>query len=68
MDLPNSNVIQYLLEDGTKITMRPSGTEPKIKFYFSANSKEADLNASKSAVKAKLEKFKKTLNNLVATI
>ena len=35
IDLPASNVIQYLLEDGTKVTMRPSGTEPKIKFYFS---------------------------------
>lgn len=35
IDLPISNVIQYLLEDGSKITMRPSGTEPKIKFYFS---------------------------------
>ena len=32
--LPKSNVIQIFLEDGTKFTMRPSGTEPKIKFYF----------------------------------
>jgi phosphoglucomutase len=37
--LPKSNVIQYLLEDGSKITMRPSGTEPKIKFYFSVKGK-----------------------------
>ena len=35
IDLPVSNVIQYILDDGSKITMRPSGTEPKIKFYFS---------------------------------
>ncbi len=35
IDLPASNVLQFVLEDGTKITMRPSGTEPKIKFYFS---------------------------------
>jgi phosphoglucomutase len=34
IDLPKSNVIQFFLEDGSKITMRPSGTEPKIKFYF----------------------------------
>ncbi|HEY0730852.1 MAG TPA: phospho-sugar mutase, partial [Chitinophagaceae bacterium] len=33
--LPKSNVLQFLLEDGSKISARPSGTEPKIKFYFS---------------------------------
>ncbi len=36
--LPVSNVLQLLLEDGSKITMRPSGTEPKIKFYFAVKS------------------------------
>ena len=35
IELPKSNVIQFYLEDGSKITVRPSGTEPKIKFYFS---------------------------------
>ena len=34
VDLPSSDVIQWLLEDGTKVTVRPSGTEPKIKFYI----------------------------------
>ncbi|MFI3267574.1 MAG: phospho-sugar mutase [Rikenellaceae bacterium] len=34
IDLPTSDVLQYLTEDGTIISMRPSGTEPKIKFYF----------------------------------
>jgi phosphoglucomutase len=33
VDLPASDVIQWLLEDGTKVTVRPSGTEPKIKYY-----------------------------------
>jgi phosphoglucomutase len=33
IDLPPSDVIQWILEDGTKVTVRPSGTEPKIKFY-----------------------------------
>jgi len=33
IDLPSSDVIQWLLEDGTKVTVRPSGTEPKIKYY-----------------------------------
>jgi len=37
IDLPKSNVLQFKLEDGTKISARPSGTEPKIKFYFSVH-------------------------------
>ncbi|MFM9986750.1 MAG: phospho-sugar mutase [Flavobacteriales bacterium] len=37
--LPSSNVLQFLLEDGSKISARPSGTEPKIKFYFSLREK-----------------------------
>lgn len=40
IDIPKSNVLIYYLEDGSKICARPSGTEPKIKFYFSVN---ADL-------------------------
>lgn len=39
--LPKSNVLQFILEDGSKISARPSGTEPKIKFYFSVNAKLA---------------------------
>ncbi|HSV11196.1 MAG TPA: phospho-sugar mutase [Hanamia sp.] len=35
--LPKSNVLQFITEDGSKISARPSGTEPKIKFYFSVN-------------------------------
>jgi phosphoglucomutase len=37
--LPKSNVLQFILSDGSKISARPSGTEPKIKFYFSVNTK-----------------------------
>jgi len=37
--LPKSNVLQYVLADGSKISARPSGTEPKIKFYFSVSTK-----------------------------
>jgi phosphoglucomutase len=37
--LPRSNVLQFILADGSKISARPSGTEPKIKFYFSVNAK-----------------------------
>jgi phosphoglucomutase len=35
IDLPASNVLQFVLEDGSQVSVRPSGTEPKIKFYFS---------------------------------
>ena len=37
ISLPKSNVLQFILEDGSKISARPSGTEPKIKFYFSVH-------------------------------
>ena len=39
IDLIKSDVLQFFLEDGTKISVRPSGTEPKIKFYFSVNTR-----------------------------
>jgi phosphoglucomutase len=44
IDLTKSDVLQFFLEDGSKISVRPSGTEPKIKFYFSVNTtlKSAD--------------------------
>ena len=54
IDLPKSNVLIYQTESGTRIAARPSGTEPKIKFYFSVN---APLDTSKNAVEveAKLD-------------
>jgi phosphoglucomutase len=42
IELPKSNVLQFLLDDGSKISARPSGTEPKIKFYFSVNTRLAN--------------------------
>jgi len=42
IDLPKSNVLQFITANGTKISARPSGTEPKIKFYFSVNTKLKD--------------------------
>lgn len=39
IDLLQSDVLQFFLEDGSKISVRPSGTEPKIKFYFSVNTR-----------------------------
>ena len=54
VNLLKSNVLQFFLEDGSKISARPSGTEPKIKFYVSVN-KPLDDKANYNAVKAELE-------------
>ncbi|MDH5560167.1 MAG: phospho-sugar mutase [Deltaproteobacteria bacterium] len=43
IELPVSNVIAFYMEDGSRITVRPSGTEPKIKFYFNLCGKEEEL-------------------------
>ena len=47
IDIPKSNVLIYHTEDGSKIALRPSGTEPKIKFYISVNTKLDTLSAFK---------------------
>jgi len=44
INLPKSDVLQFLLTDGSKISVRPSGTEPKIKFYFSVRADFPDMN------------------------
>lgn len=56
--LPKSNVLQYILSDNTKITIRPSGTEPKIKFYFEVCVKESK-DKRVSVAKEKVANFKK---------
>ncbi|TXJ38701.1 phospho-sugar mutase [Brachyspira aalborgi] len=56
--LPKSNVLQYILKDNVKITIRPSGTEPKIKFYFEVCIKESK-DKRVSVAKEKVESFKK---------
>jgi phosphoglucomutase len=56
--LPKSNVLQFILEDGSKISARPSGTEPKIKFYFSVNTKlnsTDEFGAVQQKMKAKIK-------------
>lgn len=45
IDLPKSDVLQFFLVDGSKVTVRPSGTEPKIKFYFGARTELPSLEA-----------------------
>ena len=56
--LPKSNVLQYILNDNTKITIRPSGTEPKIKFYFEVCVKESK-DKRVAVAKEKVANFKK---------
>ncbi|MDY3337702.1 phospho-sugar mutase [Riemerella anatipestifer] len=63
-DIPKSNVLIYYTEDGTKVAIRPSGTEPKIKFYFSALDKiesEKDFKSKVETLNAKIEVIKKDL-------
>ncbi|MDY3521123.1 phospho-sugar mutase [Riemerella anatipestifer] len=63
-DIPKSNVLIYYTEDGTKVAIRPSGTEPKIKFYFSALDKiesEKDFKSKIETLNAKIEVIKKDL-------
>ncbi len=58
-DLPKSNVLAFYTEDGSKISMRPSGTEPKIKFYFSVKDKlesTEDYEKVKKGLQAKIQK------------
>ena len=58
IQLPGSNVLQFMLADGSKISARPSGTEPKIKFYFSVNTKlnnAADFDKVNKALDEKIK-------------
>ena len=58
LDMPTtSNVIQYFTEDKTKISIRPSGTEPKIKFYCEVHSKIDSVDEIPAAEKAAAEKI-----------
>ena len=56
-DLPKSDVIQIVLEDETYLTVRPSGTEPKIKFYISV------VDSDKKVAEEKLAKLEKEFLN-----
>ena len=59
-----SNVLQWLTADGTKVSVRPSGTEPKIKFYFGVKAPLAsveEFEAVQSALDAKIEAIKEEL-------
>ena len=64
IDLPSSNVLQFFTQDGCKVTVRPSGTEPKIKFYFGVKGQlksKADFDQTISTLDGKIESIKKSM-------
>ena len=64
IQLPKSNVLQFVTEDGTKISARPSGTEPKIKFYFSVNS----VLPNREAFDEVYAHLQNKINNIIAAM
>jgi phosphoglucomutase len=66
IDLPSSNVLQFILEDGSKLTVRPSGTEPKIKFYISCCDDPTDkLEIAKDEVAGKVAGIKSDILKII---
>lgn len=65
--LPKSNVLQFVLADGSKISARPSGTEPKIKFYFSVNSKLPSASAFDETEKMLDDKIDRIIREMKLT-
>lgn len=63
IDLPKSNVLKYFFEDGSWICLRPSGTEPKIKFYFGVNG--TSLNESKEKLNNIAESFMQLVEQIL---
>ena len=64
IDLPKSDVLQFFLNDGTKITVRPSGTEPKIKFYFGVKAELANASKFEETNKILDEKIKGIIDSM----
>lgn len=65
-DLPQSDVIQWRLEDGTLLTVRPSGTEPKIKYYILCHGKGGDLAESTRVTKQKIAQIEADIRAVIA--
>ena len=58
-DLPKENVLKYIFNDGSWMAVRPSGTEPKIKVYYSI------VDPDKSNAKARLEEIRQTISSII---
>mgnify|MGYP001444359881 FL=1 len=65
INLPKSNVLTFILEDNSKISIRPSGTEPKIKFYFSVNQPFINDRKWNETEKEMDEKIDKLIQDLI---
>ncbi len=66
IELPSSNVLQFILKDGSIVTARPSGTEPKIKFYASCRGPAGrDLEETRPEVTERLDSIQQTIDNWV---
>ena len=65
VDLPKSDVLQWRLEDDTLLTVRPSGTEPKIKYYILCHSKGGDLAANVAMIKNTIATIEKDIRRVV---
>lgn len=59
IDLPTANVVKYALEDGSWIAIRPSGTEPKIKFYIGVRGESAEISQEK------IKQYEAAINKLI---
>lgn len=59
IDLPTANVVKYALEDGSWIAIRPSGTEPKIKFYIGVRGESAEISQEK------IKQYETAINKLI---
>jgi len=64
IQLPKSNVLQFVTANGTKISARPSGTEPKIKFYFSVNTKLKDKASFDTTYQMLQDKIKAIISSM----
>jgi len=65
IELPKSNVLQFVTEDGSKISARPSGTEPKIKFYISVQTelkRKEDFDAQYALLQQRIQTIIQEMN------
>jgi phosphoglucomutase len=67
--LPSSNVLQFLLSDQTVVSARPSGTEPKIKFYASVTERrDGDNRKTAERVQSKIQKIELWIDEQISTV
>lgn len=68
LQIPSSNVLQFILTDGSKISMRPSGTEPKLKFYLSVCTKDAETEKAYEQSLLKIKQIKQEIQQFINEI